>query len=299
MPRLNYGAHEQLFAPVRPQQAIWRLLVGLVIIAAVVFGLNSVFNAVIYAVAPAGWWSRYLNADTLGDAPMSMLILLSSFGFVLVGTGFAARMMQKRAPLGILGPLPLALVQFWKVFRILALLGVALFLLPPWDMGEPLQANLGFSRWLVLLPASLIAVAIQTSAEEILFRGYLQQSLAARFSNPLVWMVLPSTLFALGHYMPGDAGEIAVPVALWAGVFGCLMADLTARAGTLGPAIAVHLFNNIFALLLVALPGTLSGLSLYLVPFDMSDTDAMRAWLPVDFATMFVTWLAARLALRR
>jgi len=49
----------------------------------------------------------------------------------------------------------------------------------------------------------------------------------------------------------------------------------------------------------VSLPGALSGLSLYLVPFEMSETEAMRAWLAVDFATMLVTWLAARLALRR
>lgn len=294
----EYGAHEHLVAPARPRRAIWRLFVGLIIIAVVVFGLNSVFNAIIHAVAPADWWARYLNPDTQGDAPLSMLILLGSFGFVIVGTGVATRVMQSRAPIGLVGPLPLALVQFWRVFRTLALLGVALYVLPPWDMGQPLEVNLTLNRWLVLLPMSLMVVLIQTSAEEILFRGYIQQSLAARFSSPLIWMFLPASLFALGHYLPAEAGENAVPIALWAGVFGCLMADLTARAGTLGPAIAVHLFNNIIALLLVALPGALSGLSLYLVPFEMSDTEQMRAWLAVDFATMLVTWLAARLALR-
>ncbi len=298
VPRPDYRAHEHLVAPARPGRALWRFLVGLIVIAVVVFGLNSLFNGAIHAVAPAGWWARYLNADTQGDAPLSMLILLCSFGFVLIGAGVAARVMHKRAPLGLIGPMPLALVQFSQVFRILALLGIVLFLLPPWDMGVPLTPNLGFSGWLLLLPVSLIAVLIQTSAEEVLFRGYIQQSLAARFPSPLVWMVLPASLFALGHYMPVEAGDNALPIALWAGVFGCLMADLTARAGSLGPAIAVHLFNNIIALLFVALPGALSGLSLYIVPFEMSDTGAMRAWLAVDFATMFVTWLAARLALR-
>ena len=112
-------------------------------------------------------------------------------------------------------------------------------------------------------------------------------------------MILPATLFAWGHYQPDVTGENAILIAIWAGVFGCMTADLTARAGTLGPAIAVHLFNNIFALLIVSLPGALSGLSLYLVPFDVSDADQMRAWLVVDFAAMAVTWLAARLALRR
>jgi membrane protease YdiL (CAAX protease family) len=150
-----------------------------------------------------------------------------------------------------------------------------------------------------MLPLSLFVVLIQVSAEEIVFRGYVQQQLAARFKSPLIWMVLPSVLFAFGHYLPDTAGENAVMIAVWAGVFGIMMADLTARSGTLGPAVAVHLWNNVSAILIISLPGDLSGLALYLAPFGMEDAAAMRAWLPVDFALMFVSWLAARLALRR
>jgi hypothetical protein len=82
-------------------------------------------------------------------------------------------------------------------------------------------------------------------------------------------------------------------------MFGVLAADLTARAGTLGPAIALHFFNNIIALLFISLPDSLSSLALYVLPYDMSDTDVLRQWLLVDFAVMIVGWLAARLALRR
>ena len=153
--------------------------------------------------------------------------------------------------------------------------------------------------WALLLPLSLIAVLVQVSSEEILFRGYIQQALAARFSSPLVWMILPAALFAMGHYLPEEAGANAVPIALWAGAFSVLMADLTARAGTLGPAIAVHLVNNIVALLFISLPDSLSGLSLYTLPYAMSDTGQLRAWLAVDFAVIVICWLGARLAIRR
>jgi membrane protease YdiL (CAAX protease family) len=146
---------------------------------------------------------------------------------------------------------------------------------------------------------SLLVVLIQTSAEEIVFRGYIQQGLAARFKSPAVWILGPSALFALGHYLPAEAGENALLITLWAGVFGCMMADLTARAGTLGPAIAVHFFNNVTALLVFASPTSLYGLSLYLMPYEMSDGAALRPWLAVDFAMMLVTWLTARLAIRR
>jgi len=112
-------------------------------------------------------------------------------------------------------------------------------------------------------------------------------------------MVLPSVLFAFGHYQPVEAGQNAVMITVWAGMFGLLMADLTARSGSIGPALAVHFVNNLTALMLTALPDSLGGLSLFHTPFGMEDEAQLRAWLPVDFAMMIVSWLAARVALRR
>lgn len=294
-----YSAHELLVAPARTYPAIWRLFVGLLVISVLVLGLNSALQTALFTLSPDYWRAEFGSADTQGDKPLPMLVLLTSFIFVILAIAVAARHVHKRALVGMIGPGPVVVAQFWRVFRLLLAIGVVVFLLPPYSMGTPLVSNLGFGPWLMLLPLSLLAVLIQTSAEEILFRGYIQQALAARFNSPLVWMVLPAALFALGHYIPAQAGANAGLIALWSGLFGILMADLTARAGTLGPAIAVHLFNNMIALLIISLPGGLSGLALYVLPFQMSDTDSLRGWLVVDFAMMFTSWLAARLAIRR
>jgi hypothetical protein len=53
------------------------------------------------------------------------------------------------------------------------------------------------------------------------------------------------------------------------------------------------------AILITSMPDDLSGLALYLTPFSMADAEAVRAWLPVDFVLMLISWLAARLAIRR
>jgi membrane protease YdiL (CAAX protease family) len=181
----------------------------------------------------------------------------------------------------------------------LLLLNLAVMILPPWGLGAPLVPNVPFMRWLLVLPFALSAVLVQVGAEELLFRGYLQQQLAARFRYPVIWMTVPALLFGAGHYMPSEAGTNAWLIVLWSVVFGILMADLTARAGSLGPAIAVHFFNNVVAIVIVSMPDSLSGLSLFLSPFSMTDAEEVRAWLPVDFAMMVVSWLAARLAIRR
>ncbi len=295
MTRRAYDWHEALVAPARAYPQLWRLISGLILIGIITLGLNASLIAALTSMMPMEW---VIGLET-GSKPGQLLVLLMAFGFVTIAVAVAARNLQHRTFQSVIGPYGLALRQFWRVFwRLLALM-VAVFLLPPYGMDDPMEPNLSVAVWLMLLPLSLGALLIQTSAEEILFRGYMQQALAARFSHPAIWIGVPSLLFAFGHYLPVQAGENAVMVALWAGLFGMLSADLTARAGTLGPAIAVHFFNNLIAILIVSVPGNLSGLSLFLLPYGMDDTDVMRGWLMVDFAMMVVCWLVARLALRR
>ncbi len=295
----RYPWHEQLVGAARARSELWRLGLGVVLVAMVVLGLNAALQGLLFSAAPDLYFDEFANADTQGGTPLAMLILLGSFGFVTIGVFVAARVLHQRGAWSVLGHLPDTVRQFWQVLKMLVLLGVALTVLPPYGDALDLQPNLDLSRWLLLLPFSLMAVLVQTSAEEILFRGYVQQQLAARFRSPLVWMILPSALFALGHYLPVQAGENALAIAAWAGIFGILMADLTARAGTLGPAMAVHFANNVGALLVISLPDSLNGLALYTVPFSMNDATEIQQQLPVDFGVMFVSWLAARLALRR
>ena len=75
-------------------------------------------------------------------------------------------------------------------------------------------------------------------------------------------------------------------------------ADLTARAGSLGPAVAMHLVNNFAAMAIISTQGEMSGLALMKLPFGPDDEAAIAAFLPIDLATMGVSWLAARLAIR-
>ncbi|MEX0302076.1 MAG: lysostaphin resistance A-like protein [Leisingera sp.] len=291
----SYRAHEALVRFARPQPELWRLLLGLLLVASVSFAMTAALQVIVAGLFPGAW----LQGLADGSNPGSMLVLLGSFAFLSLGVAMAARVFHHRSFATVTGHLRPLVWQFGKVSLYLLGLSVLLMGLPPYSMGPPLSPNLPFWTWLGILPLSIAAVLVQTGSEEILFRGYIQQALAARFRSPLVWLAAPSALFALGHYLPAEAGENAPLIALWAGLFGLLMADLTARAGTLGPAIAVHFFNNVTALLLFASPTSLNGLALYLIPFDMADVQALRPWMAVDFALMLVSWLTARLAIRR
>ncbi|HUQ03005.1 MAG TPA: CPBP family intramembrane glutamic endopeptidase [Kofleriaceae bacterium] len=92
------------------------------------------------------------------------------------------------------------------------------------------------------LPWVLVASAlVPGTCEEILHRGVLLPSLAARMGRPLA-LVAVTTLFAVMHIEPARMVSAAC-VGLVAGL-------LAIRTGSVWPAVVLHIVNNVWALLL-------------------------------------------------
>ena len=295
---MRYDAHERLVAPARATAQPLLLLVGLVMTALIFMALNLGYSVVHSTlIGPEAWETLALElAD--GSSPRAVLINLFLFAMLIVALSATLRALHNRGLLSVIGPPALAIQQFRQVGLAVLALYALIGLLPAGETLAP-TANLAPGKWLMLLPLALLALLIQTGAEELVFRGYLQSQLAARFSHPVVWLFVPSAIFASLHFDPSMHGDNTWLVVGWAGLFGLAAADLTARAGTLGPAIALHLINNLSAIVLVAPEGNFDGLALYTYPFSLDDSDAILAWAPVDILTLFCSWLVARLALRR
>jgi len=165
--------------------------------------------------------------------------------------------------------------------------------------GFEVRPGLDLSLWLSFLPLSLVIILGQTGAEELFFRGYLQQQLAARFNTPLVWMWLPSILFGLAHYDPSNGPLVSWLIVAATGLFGLLAADLTARTGSIGAAWGFHFANNVAAILVLSMDGALSGLALYTAPIGPEDAEVFAPLLLRDMATTVAVWAAIRFALAR
>jgi membrane protease YdiL (CAAX protease family) len=277
---------------------VWRLVLGCIVFIATLYALGygySVFQAMV--LNPN---LDHVFRDDLANAgtPLAVIVLLFLFIFMIAALWVSLRIVHNRALMGLFGPKALAWSQFRKVMLAVLTLYAVLALLP---VPEDLQMSrkMPFAVWLGWLAPALVALAIQVTAEEVVFRGYLQSQLAARFRSPIVWMGVPSILFALLHYGNSSDSSVGWLIVLWAGLFGLAAADLTARSGTLGPAIALHFMNNFSAILLAAPEGDFDGLALYSLGFSLSDYDLLLAWTPVEIMVLICSWLAARLALKR
>ena len=234
------------------------------------------------------WIEDLLEADT----PEKLLILLTTFIGMALGPMAAVAMLHERSAGSLFGRAPVVLRDF-SIATLAAGSVLGLSLIPWFVLNEPIP-GLAYERWILFLPIALIGIVVQTGAEEILFRGYIQQQLAARFRSPFVWALIPSVLFGFAHFDVTSAGDNAILVVLSAGLFGLLAAELTARTGSIGAAWGFHFANNTLALLVVSTEGTLTGLALFRTPYDISDTEAIRAAIPLDLAMLILIWFVIR-----
>lgn len=297
---MRYVAYDRLLEPARASGGWGRFCLG--VLAFALLGPACTMALIVgggHWLEQAGIMPRGVNELVEGQSPLAIvLVLLSFLGYIIVLTAILW-LIHRRSPLAsLVGPMPLALRQGGRVFLYSAVLLAVISLLPS-DPTFPVLPNMGIGVWLAILTPVLFGLFVQVSAEELVFRGYLQSQLAARGAPPVVWFVVPSVCFGLLHHQPSLLGSNAWIITAWSALFGLAAADLTARAGTLGPAIAMHLANNIYAIAILSQADYLDGAALFVVDRPLDDPTLVWEWLPQEILITVCMWLAARVALRR
>jgi membrane protease YdiL (CAAX protease family) len=298
-----YHRHRDFIRPAWPRRDLWRVLV-MIVLFEVVFALSPTIFA---GILPS---PELAAAFYEGTSAFGTLAQFASFGVAAVGLVVLLQLIHGRGFWTLIGPAGAAKRDLIAVSTMVGFWLLILEFLPPWiDKAELAQVR-NFGVWLALIPLTLAVLLIQVGTEEIFFRGYLQQQFACLSSSRWAWMVLPSVMFGGVHYWNGNGAAEGIIWAIWATGLGIACADLTARTGNLGAAIGLHLANNAFALLIVAVEDwPASGVTLYLYPYEDPDLYAQglaalfNPWVVFQLLTMLVTilimWVAARIALKR
>ncbi|KPP86193.1 MAG: CAAX amino terminal protease family [Rhodobacteraceae bacterium HLUCCA08] len=296
-----YAAHAAYVALARPATGPGLILVGLLAFEATFYGTP-------WLLVLAGAPPEMLEAMYLGATPVALALLLATFALPALALAHVVRRVHRRPARSLLGPPRLALRQFVKTGRLLLVLMLVLTVPTSGIDPDEVSRTRPVPLWLAILPLAIVATLIQTGAEELFFRGYLQQQLGALSANPLIWMVLPSAAFGLGHAWNAVTLIDALYYVGWTFLFGCIAADITARAGSLGPALALHLVNNVFQLVFFGFDGApMSGFALVLFHWDGGPVTYLAEGQPLYNALyalltvmmLLVLWLTARLAIRR
>ncbi|MBP7242376.1 CPBP family intramembrane glutamic endopeptidase [Amaricoccus sp.] len=269
---------EAWVAPARARAELWRTAAGF---------------ALAFAVWLATALALALLLDPAGPKAAALLYLLSFAGMV-GGLALALRLLHRRPLASLVAPQGLAMRRLATGVAVAGGVGLATSI--PVALAAGAQVRGGLLVWIGGAAAVLPAVALQAGAEELLFRGYLQQQLAARFRSRLVWMLAPAVGFGALHFDPSLGANAGLLVAA-AALIGLAYGDVTAREGDLSPAIGLHIANNAVAILFAPPAGPLDAFGLW-APAPPGGPGEVTVGILGSMAVTLVVW-GAYCALRR
>ena len=281
-----------------PRPALWRVLLALVSVAALLMGWVIGLIILFAWVTNSSLEVAFTQAlAPTASTPLQVLFILAAVGGLFPTTWLAARLWSKRSLGSLIGPGARSLRHF-AIAAGVALATLTLATLLTWPIFETPNPGTPLATWLSWLPFALIVLAFQTGGEELLFRGYLQSQIARRFRSDKLAILLPSILFGFMHYNPELPLLSALGYVVITAVFGILAADLTMRTGSIGAAWGLHFINNFFGILVVTPDGTLSGLALWSTGGDRSVEALASPLAAIEIFMLVLLWFLIRKALR-
>lgn len=102
------------------------------------------------------------------------------------------------------------------------------------------------SQWLYFLPVILLLIPLQTTSEELTYRGYWMQGTGLLTRNFFILGLINGVLFLLPHIVNPEITTGGILAMVYYVVVGFSLAFITLKSGTLELAIGMHAANNIY-----------------------------------------------------
>lgn len=273
-------------APARARPALWRLILGLMLVV----GTYAAVVIATFSLAPL----MPNDMAWRGTTPLSMSLMMGTFAGAIVGVFLAVRLLHARSPATLFGPPARVIRDFGLALGVFAVAqGLNLCL---WAWVYDATPVHGLGHVLSWLPWAALLVLVQTGAEELVFRGYILQQLAARFRNPLIWFAFPPVLFAVLHWDPVTNGALNGLVVVMIGVTGLAWADITRISGSIGGSWGWHFANNAFLMIVLGNMGQMDAFASHATPYAITDMPLLP--ILTDLVTQVAIWLVLRRLLR-
>jgi uncharacterized protein len=218
------------------------------------------------------WWRYALSIFTIlfawqiiGSIPYAVIIALGlsqnnlpafiavNFSFIcLVGSIlFCVRFIHHRKPVTLITTEPkMSFRRFWIAAGWWSLVVIAITILDALVHPGSYKLTFELKSWIPFLIAAVILTPIQTSGEELLFRGYLLQTLGFLTKKKWILVIISGVIFAVPHFLNPEMKQGFVLLALYYFSFGAILTLITLKSNRLEYAMGIHAANNLLTVLL-------------------------------------------------
>ena len=188
--------------------------------------------------------------DQIG-ANTFLAIQLIPFAFALLTLVFCVKFIHKRSIRSLLTSRELI---DWRRFFLSALvwtgiMGINLFF--AFRFSDNIEWNFNLQSFLPLCLISLILIPIQTTCEEVLFRGYLLQFFGSSYKKTWLAILLSAVLFGLVHAGNPEIDYLGYVALLYYILTAIFLSLLTVMDEGLELSMGFHAANNIFGALIL------------------------------------------------
>lgn len=195
------------------------------------------------------------------QGPLTFALVLFVFSGILIGVLVATRTIHKRPVLSVLTGATsfrwkhlIKAVALW--FFILLVMEVVGYISSPelyTFQFDPIPFFLALIVGLLILP-------LQTSAEEVLIRGYLMQQVGLLTRYPWIPVVVTSLLFGMLHGANPEVEQYGMVKSMFLYIgMGLFFGIVTVMDDGLEIPLGMHYINNFFAFLIVGYEGSVFG----------------------------------------
>lgn len=234
----------------------WRYVLGLMIILfAWMVAANFVSAIVALALGGKEGVTAFSRLDFAAFGSVGgFVVAMAGFPVFLVGVLIAVTLIHQRHPRTLITArekiswrrVGHGFVAGFVPWVLLA--GLGQYLLYP----DTFSFNFDLKTFALFVPIALILTAIQTTTEELFFRGYIVQGASLIWSNRVFLAIVSAVIFTLPHATNPESQEggwIGMFLGLFIGT-GLLFAIVSLIDGTTELAIGAHFANNIAYFLL-------------------------------------------------
>jgi uncharacterized protein len=244
--------------PVRIKR--WRFWVGTLSIVFVWAVVGTMLSLVAIPFTGVDVIALFVDGDMFGAFPGwgFMLFALVSFIPLLAGTLLAYRFILARPTRQLFAVgVPFRMRRVWWGFFtwLVVMLGPSIALLVMFPAENGYEWNFQAATFIPFAIVTILLIPVQTTAEEVFFRGWLMQWFSQRFSSIWILAALSGIAFALPHMANPEALNQPVLAFITYASVGFVWGWVTVRDRSLEIAIGAHAAHNLFLSLIAGYEG--------------------------------------------
>jgi hypothetical protein len=186
------------------------------------------------------------------DSNLFLFLMLISFLVALIGLYYMVEKYHKQKFISIItSRIKVDWKRFFIAFFIWAFISITLILISYFSGDKDIIVQFNLVPFLILSVIAIVLIPIQTSTEELVFRGYLMQGFYTLSKNKWFPLVMTSTIFGGMHWFNPEVAEMGSIIMVYYIGTGFFLGIITLMDEGTELALGFHAANNLISALLI------------------------------------------------